>query len=148
LRAAFKYNNRLLNSVNESMKIEPRTMAEIDFVEEDLFVGRNSTIKAKTGETIVVKGDLEFEGDCNILSSLHANNLILKNGGRINVNGDLTAERSISLEDGKPIVSGRLEADNVDIGKVVKVGKGLKCRNIVVGGVLESGGDTDAEKKA
>lgn len=81
------------------MMTEPRTTAEIDIVEEDLFVGRHSTIKAKPGETIVVKGDLEFEGDCNILSNLHANNLIFKNGGRINVNGDLTAEKCISLEE-------------------------------------------------
>lgn len=127
------------------MRIEPRTTVEIDIVEEDLSVGRHSTIKAKTGEAIVVKGDVEFEGDCNILSSLHANSLSLENGGKINVQGDLIVEKSVSVEDGELVVSGKLEAEDVDVGKVVRAGKGLKCRNIGVGGFLESGGDVNAE---
>ncbi|MCX8183749.1 MAG: hypothetical protein N3F08_04960 [Crenarchaeota archaeon] len=127
------------------MRVEPRKTVEIDVVEEDLFIGRNSTIKAKTGEIIVVKGDVEFEGDCNILSSLHAKSLSLENRGRINVHGDLIVEKFISLEDGELTVSGRLEAEDVDVGKIVRVGKGLKCLDISVGGVLESEGDVDAE---
>jgi len=127
------------------MRIEPRKTVEIDVVEEDLFVGAHSTIKAKTGEAIIVKGNVEFEGDCNILSSLHAYSLNLENGGNINVQGDLIVERAVRLEDGELRVSGRLEAEDVDVGKVVKVGNGLKCKSISVGGVLESGGDVDAE---
>ncbi|MGB9717971.1 MAG: hypothetical protein ACPL4E_05955, partial [Thermoproteota archaeon] len=127
------------------MRIEPRKTVEIGVSEEDLFVGEHSTIKAKTGEAIIVKGNVEFEGDCNILSSLHAHSLSLENGGKINVQGDLIVERYVSLEDGELRVSGRLEAEDVDVGKVVKVGNGLKCRSIGVGGVLESGGDVDAE---
>jgi len=127
------------------MRIEPRATVEIDVVEEGLFVGRHATLKAKTGETIIVKGDVEFEGDCNILSSLHANNLGLEGKGRIHVNGDLIVEKSVRLEDGELVVSGRLEAEDVDVGKAVNVGKGLKCRNIDVGGVLKSEGDVDAE---
>jgi predicted acyltransferase (DUF342 family) len=129
----------------EKMRIGPRTTVEIDAIEENLFVGRHSTIKAKTGETIFVKGDVEFEGDCNVLSSLHANNFNLKNEGRIRVNGNLTVEKSIRFEDGELVVSGRLEAEDVDVGKMVKVDKGLKCRNIGVGGILEVGEDVDAE---
>lgn len=132
--------------VNRKVRIEPRKTVEIGIVEEDLFIGRNSTIKAKTGETVVVKGDVEFEGDCNILSSLHAYSLRLENGGRINVEGDLIVEKSVKLEDGELLVSGRLEAEDVDVGKVVRVGRGLKCLEISVGGVLESGGDVDSEK--
>ncbi|MGQ9596099.1 MAG: hypothetical protein ACUVQY_08295 [Thermoproteota archaeon] len=128
------------------MRIEPRKTVEIDVIEEDLFVGRHSTVKAKTGETIIAKGNVEFEGDCNILSSLHANSLSLENGGRINVQGDLIVEKSVSLKDGELLVSGRLEAEDLDVGKVVRAGKGLKCRNVSVGGAFESGGDVDAEK--
>lgn len=128
------------------MRIEPRKTVEIDVLEEDLFAGRGSTIKAKTGETVIVKGIVEFEGDCNILSSLHASSLRLENGGKINVKGDLIVEKSVNLENGELSVSGRLEAQDVDVGKVVKVGKGLKCLKIGVGGVLESMGDVEAEK--
>lgn len=127
------------------MRVEPRRTVEIDVVEEDLFVGKHSTLKAKTGEVIIVKGNVEFEGDCTILSSLRANNLSLENRGKINVQGDLIVEKSINLKDGELLVSGRLEAEDVDVGKAVKAGKGLKCRNISVGGVLESGGDLEAE---
>ncbi|MEM2931061.1 MAG: hypothetical protein QW797_09425 [Thermoproteota archaeon] len=130
----------------EKMRIEPRQTVEIDIMEEDLFVGRNSTIKAKTGEKIIVKGNVEFEGDCNILSSLHAHSLSLEKKGKINVQGDLIVEKSVNLEDGELLVSGRLEAEDVDVGKMVRVGRGLKCLKISVGGVLESGGDVDAEK--
>ncbi len=145
MRATFKYRLSYFNPVNGKVRIEPRKTTEIDVVEEDLFVGKQSTIKAKTGELIVVKGNVEFEGDCNILSSLHAYSLSLENGGKINVQGDLIVEKSIRLEGGELRVSGRLEAEDVDVGKVVKAGKGLKCRSIGVGGFLESGGDLDAE---
>ncbi|MEM2088530.1 MAG: hypothetical protein QXO47_00470 [Thermoproteota archaeon] len=128
------------------MRVEPRKTVEIDVLEEDLLVGSNSTIKAKTGETVIVKGIVEFEGNCNILSSLHAYGLRLENRGRINVEGDLIVEKSVKLEDGELLVSGRLEAEEVDVGKVVRVGRGLKCLEISVGGVLESGGDVDSEK--
>lgn len=126
------------------MRIEPGMKAEIDVVEEDLIIGRHSIIRAKSGETIVVKGGIEFEGDCDVLSSLHASNI--RGKGRIHVNGDLAVETSIDLEDGELIVSGRLNAEDVDVGKVVKVGKGLKCRDIDVGGALEVGEAMDAEK--
>jgi predicted acyltransferase (DUF342 family) len=127
------------------MRIEPRKTVEIDVLEEDLFVGAYSTIKAKTGEAIIVKGNVEFERDCNILSSLRAYSISLENGGKINVQGDLIVEKSVRLEDGELLVSGRLEAEDVDVGKLVKAGNGLKCRSISVGGGLESGGDVDAE---
>lgn len=127
------------------MRIEPRKIFEIDVVEEDLLVGESSTIKAKTGEKIIVKGSVEFEGDCNILSSLYADSLILENKGRIIVQGNLIVEKHVKLEDGELMVSGRLEAEDIDVGKAVKVCKGLKCRNIDVGGVFESEGDVDAE---
>ncbi|MEM4229281.1 MAG: hypothetical protein QXZ66_05945 [Thermoproteota archaeon] len=124
--------------MNRKVRIEPRKTVEIDIVGEDLFIGRNSTV--------IVKGDVEFEGDCNILSSLHAYSLRLENGGRINVQGDLIVEKTVELENGELLVSGRLEAEEVDVGKVVRVGKGLKFLKISVGGVLESGGDVDSEK--
>jgi cytoskeletal protein CcmA (bactofilin family) len=125
------------------LRVDRGTMLEIDVVEGDLLVGDGATVKAKSGERVVVKGKVEFEGDSDVLSSLEARDLRGKRC-RVNISGDLIVSGSIYIEDGDLVTEGQLVAKDVDVDRRVVVRGNLKCEMLSVGGSLEVGGDVEA----
>lgn len=129
--------------VGESLRVERDATAELDVVEGNLVIGEGATIKAKSGDKVVVKGRVVFEGDSDFLSSLEARDLRGEEC-RVRISGDLIVLESVYLEDGELSVEGQLVAREVDVDKRVRVKRNLRCERLSVGGSLEVGGGIDS----
>jgi len=117
----------------------------LGFVDGDLTVGRNATIKGEgTPPNVNVSGTIAIRGDCTFECNVSAEGFEGEHGD-VTVQGDLEMKGDIEIQRGRLNVERTLKASNVDIGKSLVVGKDLEAEKVDVGGSLEVNGNTQVK---
>ena len=115
----------------------------LGFIDGDLHVGGDSTIKAEEGlRSTTVSGIVRCEGECFFNCGLIAESLD-GHDGDITVEGDLSVNK-VRVRKGGLHVIGNLSAKTLDVDRKVTVEKNLNVERVRVGGSLEVRGDTKA----
>src|SRR5438445_12044350 len=126
-------------------RVSRSSVMKLSGVEGDLIVEDGGVVEGlATGGLIEVVGEVRCEGDAEFRTSLSCADFHAE-GGRVEIQGDLSSRGEVRVEDGELDVSGSIQTREVDVVKLLKVGKDLKAESVDVGGILEVGGSIDAK---
>src|SRR2546428_3403070 len=125
-------------------RVSRSSVMKLGGVEGDLIVEDGGVVEGlATGGLIEVVGEVRCEGGAEFRTTLSCADFHAE-GGRVEIQGDLSSRGEVRVEDGELDVSGSMQTREVDADKRLKVGKDLKAESVDVGGVLEVGGSIDA----
>ena len=117
--------------------IERGSTARLSRVDGELKVGRNATIQASEGNTIVVAEGAYFDGGADVLSNFECDLLQLEHGGELRVKGDLIVHKLLDVAHSVN-TSGLIRAGEIDVGGRIRAGE-IHCDGrIRVGGLLDA----------
>src|SRR5438445_686944 len=109
-------------------RVSRSSVMKLSGVEGDLIVEDGGVVEGlATGGLIEVVGEVRCEGDAEFRTSLSCADFHAE-GGRVEIQGDLSSRGEVRVEDGELDVSGSIQTREVDVDKRLKVGKDLKAK--------------------
>lgn len=119
-----------------SEKVNRGETKKLRRVDGDLKVGKNATIEALEGNSVVVTGDAYFDGAAELNCDFQCDSLRVGGGGVLKVRGNLTVLKKLDVVHSIE-ADGFVKAEDIDVGGKIYA-KSIECKNMRSGGVVEA----------